>query len=202
MGLERQTHTGNEISLKIVYWGAKDSGKTENVIRLGESFGDAGRIITLLAEDGFTVYFDFFNPIVKLKNGYEIKYLLYAAPGKEAFKLARNIVLQGSDGIVFVVDSDKDRLKDNANSFSELLKLLEEHEKNYGKIPIVVQYNKRDLPSALPVKKLRSELNLKKYPSTEAVAIDGKGVIEPFNLIAKESLKVFIEKSRSSDFSP
>jgi len=194
MGIGKKTVDGNEISLKIVYWGPENAGKTENIVQLSKLFKDSGRLVTLVGEDGFTVYFDFFNPVIKLKNGYIVKYLLFAAPGKEAFKLSRKLVLQGTDGIVFVVDSDKNRLEDNKKSLSELLELLEEYKKVFGEVPIVVQYNKRDLPAVLPVEDIRRELNFKKYPGVEAEAINGKGVIETFKLIAKESLKTFIAK--------
>jgi len=205
MGIERRTINGNEISLKIVYWGPEDSGKTENIVQLSRLFRDSGRLVTLVGEDGFTIYFDFLNPVINLKNGYRVKYLLLAAPGKEALKLSRELVLQGTDGVVFVVDSDRNRLEDNKKSFSELLGLLEEHKKAFGEVPIIVQYNKRDLPTALPVEDLRKELKLEGYPEVEAEAINGKGVVETFKLAAKESLKTFIVKAKTSglcDFFP
>ncbi|GAB6075208.1 GTP-binding protein [Desulfurobacterium crinifex] len=199
MGTDRKTIDGNEIFLKIVYWGPEQSGKTKNIVQLSRLFTKSGRLVTLVGEDGFTVCFDFLNPVVTLKNGYKVKYLVFAAPGRDAFKLSRELVLQGTDGVVFVVDSDIKRLDDNKKSFSELLSLLEKHEKIFGKVPIVVQYNKRDLPTALPVEKLRKELNLESYPEVEATAINGEGTLETFELIARESLKTFIKEAGFSD---
>jgi len=199
MGISKQTKNGNELSLKIVYWGPEQSGKTENIVQLNRLLGDCGRLVTLIGEDGFTIYFDFLSPVIALKNGYKARYLLFAAPGKEAFKLARELVIQGTDGVVFVADSDPKRLKDNKDSFYELLSLLKEHEKVFGRVPIVIQYNKRDLHSALPIEKLKRELGFEDYPYVEAEAVNGKGVIETFELIAKESLRNFIREANLYD---
>ena len=200
MGISRKTMNGSEISLKIVYCGPEQSGKTENIRKLAEMFKNVGEIVTLVGEDGSTIYFDFLVPIVKLKNGYMVKCLLFASPGKEAFKLSRKLVLQGTDGIVFVVDSDKHKLESNKKSLLELKELLKEHKKTFRNIPVVVQYNKRDLPTALPIEELRKELDVGSYPYVEAETIKGNGVIETFNLIAKESLKNFIKEARLNDF--
>ena len=197
MGLHNENT--REIHLKIVYWGAWMSGKTENIVKLSEMFKDAGRLVTLMGEDGTTIYFDFLNPIVTLKNGYKIKYLLYASPGKKALILARELVISGTDGIVFVVDSDKTRLKDNLESFSELRNLIESHGTAFSDIPLIFQYNKRDLSTALPIEELRNKLNKDNYPEVEAEAINGKGVFETFKEIAKLSLKNFIIKSNLSE---
>jgi signal recognition particle receptor subunit beta len=200
MGIGKRTSEGSELSLKIVYWGPKGSGKTENITKLAEIFDDAGRLVTLVGEDGSTIYFDFLAPVIKLKNGCTVKYLLFASPGREAFKLSRQLVIQGADGIVFVVDSDKDRLEDNRKALLELKELLREHKKTFGKIPIVVQYNKRDLATAVPIEELCKELNIENYPYVEAETIRGIGVSETFKLIAKESLKNFIKKAKLNDF--
>jgi signal recognition particle receptor subunit beta len=200
MGIGRKSADGREISLKIVYWGPEQAGKTENIVQLNKLLGNSGRLVTLVGEDGFTVYFDFLNPVITLKNGCKVNYLLFAAPGRDAFKLSRELVIQGTDGIVFVVDSDLNRLEDNRKSLSELLDLLSEHKKNFGEIPVVVQYNKRDLPTAMSVEELRRELNLENYPYIEAETIRGVGVVETFELISRESLKNFVKKAGLSDF--
>ena len=200
MGIGRKSADGREISLKIVYWGPEQAGKTENIVQLNKLLGNSGRLVTLVGEDGFTVYFDFLNPVITLKNGCKVKYLLFAAPGRDAFKLSRELVIQGTDGIVFVADSDLNRLEDNRKSLSELLDLLSEHKKNFGEIPVVVQYNKRDLPTAMSVEELRRELNLENYPYIEAETIRGVGVVETFKLISRESLKNFVKKAGLNDF--
>ncbi len=146
--------SSREIHLKVVYWGIGGSGKTQNIVKLNEMFRDAGRLVTLIGEDGTTIYFDFLNPVITLKNGYKVKYLLYASPGKKALKLARELVVSGTDGIVFVIDSDKTRVEDNVESLLELQELLENYGIASGDIPVVLQYNKRDLSTALPVEEL------------------------------------------------
>jgi len=200
MGIGKRTSEGSELSLKIVYWGPKGSGKTENIKKLAEMFDNAGRLVTLVGEDGSTIYFDFLAPVVKLKNGYTVKYLLFASPGRKAFKLSRQLVLQGTDGVVFVVDSDQNRLEDNKKSLLELLDLMKEHKKTFGKIPIVVQYNKRDLLTTMSIEELCGELNFGNYPHVEAETIRGIGVLETFKLISRESLKNFIKKAKLNDF--
>jgi signal recognition particle receptor subunit beta len=190
----------NEIKIRILYWGAKDSGKTTNIQWLKKIFKNLGKTVTLFGEDGFTICFEFLEPVVKLKNFYDVKYLIYSSPGEEAPKLTHDIFSQGIDSIVFVVDSRKSRLEDNKKALSRLLELLEEYKGKSGEIqiPMVVQYNKLDLPDALPVEKLKRELNLEKHPGIEAEVINGKGVIETFTKIARESLKAFIRRNKSS----
>ncbi|MEO2069072.1 MAG: GTPase domain-containing protein [Desulfurobacteriaceae bacterium] len=190
MGIYKE---GNkEIHLKIVYWGSENSGKTENILKLSEILKYKGEIITLSTEEGKTIYFDFFSPTVSLQNGVKVKFLLYTSSGRKNAEANRGLVIDGTDGIVFVVDSEKDRIKDNKDSFEELKTVLKK--KNLENIPIIVQYNKRDLPSALPVEVLRKELELEGYEEVEAIAKDGKGVEETFKKIAKLSLKAFLKK--------
>ena len=181
-----------EVHLKIVYWGPENSGKTENIVKLSDFLKDSGRIVTLLGEDGSTIYFDFYNPVLTLSNGLKVKYLLYASPGKKAARLARKLVLEGTDGIVFVVDSDEKRFKDNKESLHELQELLKI--KGLEDVPIVFQYNKRDLQTALPVEELRRELNPQNYPEVEAKVIKSVGVLETFKEIARRSLTNFLKR--------
>ena len=195
MGIGRETDKGKEVSLKIVYWGAEEAGKTENILQLNRLLSTSGHLVTLVGEDGSTIYFDFLSPVIRLKNGCKVKYLLFASPGKEALKLARKLVIHGTDGIVFVVDSRAEKLSSNKASFSELIELLNEHRGVFGDIPIVVQYNKRDFPTALSIEELQKELGLEKYPAVEATAKDGIGVVETFHLIARESLRIFIKST-------
>jgi signal recognition particle receptor subunit beta len=181
-----------EVHLKIVYWGPENGGKTENIVRLRDFLKDSGKIVTLVGEDGSTIYFDFYNPVLTLPNGLKIKYLLYASPGKKAAKLARKLVLTGTDGIVFVVDSDERRFKDNKESLYELQELLKV--KGLKDVPLVFQYNKRDLQTALPVEELRKELNSQNYPEIEAKVAEGVGVLETFREIARRSLINFLNR--------
>ena len=106
----------NEIKLRILYWGPEDSGKTTNIYQLNKMFNDLGRTVTLLGEDGFTICFEFLEPALKLRNFYDVKYLVYSSPGEEAPRFTHDFTSQGIDGIVFVVDSDRSRLADNKES--------------------------------------------------------------------------------------
>jgi signal recognition particle receptor subunit beta len=200
MSLGKSNLRGNELILKIAYCGPDKAGKITNINRLGEVFKDYGRMVTLLGGDGFTLYFEFLKPALKLKNGYTVKYIVFSSPGEKAPKLTHDLFAQGIDGIVFVVDSDASRLEYNRESLSNLLELLEKYKEENEKIqvPIIVQYNKRDLSTALPVEVLKKKLHLEKYPGIEAEAINGKGVTETFTKIAKESLKNFFRKSKLS----
>jgi signal recognition particle receptor subunit beta len=175
-----------EVELKIIYCGSKDSGKSTNIKKLGEFLKDNGRIVTLIGKDGISVCFEFLKPALKLPNGLEVKYKICACPGRCAPCFSGELICSGIDGIVFVVDSGAEALENNKKSWSELKKLLKKGK--CKKIPIVFQYNKRDLETALPVGKLRKELNVNNYPEIEAVAIKGIGVVETFKEIAKLSL--------------
>ncbi|WP_165863671.1 GTP-binding protein [Phorcysia thermohydrogeniphila] len=152
--------------------------------------GGEGRVVTLSGRMGRTVFFDF-NPVEKkLPGGYTLRYSIYTIPGQDIYAKTREILIRGADGFVFVVDSRKKRLEANVNSMEELSSLL----RKFGRlsVPLVIQYNKRDLPDALPVDVLRKNLNTAGYPEVEAVASKGIGVRETFNLIAKLSFSHFL----------
>jgi signal recognition particle receptor subunit beta len=180
-----------EINLKIVYWGPGGGGKTENILMLDKLLnGGKGRVVTLSGRMGRTVFFDF-NPIEKkLPGGYTLRYSIYTIPGQAIYAKTREILIKGADGFVFVVDSRKKRLRANIDSVKELFSLLRKYDR--VAIPVVIQYNKRDLPDALPIETLRKSLNTAGYPEVEAIASKGIGVRETFNLIAKLSLSQFL----------
>ena len=175
-----------EAELKIIYCGSKEAGKSTNIMKLGEFFKNDGRIVTLIGKDGVTVCFEFLKPALTLPNGLKIKYKLYACPGRCAPCFSGELICSGIDGIVFVVDSGAAALENNKKSWNDLQKLLKVG--GCKNIPIVFQYNKRDLKTALPIERLKKELNVNNYPGTEAVAIKGIGVIETFKEIARLSL--------------
>ena len=180
-----------KINLKIVYWGPGGGGKTKNILMLDKILnGGKGRVVTLSGRMGRTVFFDF-NPIEKkLPGGYTLRYSIYTIPGQAIYAKTREILIKGADGFVFVVDSREKRLKANVDSMRELFSLLRRYDRLA--VPLVIQYNKRDLPDALPLEVLRKELNADGYPEVEAVASKGVGVKETFNLIAKLSLSRFL----------
>ena len=186
-------HGKKEINLKIVYWGTGLGGKTENVIQLSKILGCPEPII-LSTEKGRTLFFDF-NPIEKeLPNGYKVRFSIFTTPGQVIYAGARKLLLEGIDGIVFVADSQEKRHESNIVSMEELIKELEKRGTSIEEIPLVIQYNKRDLPKILPVETLRADLNPFNRPDLEAIAVKGIGVKETFNEIAKLSLKEILYK--------
>lgn len=186
-------HGKKEINLKIVYWGTGLGGKTENVIQLSKILGCPEPII-LSTEKGRTLFFDF-NPIEKeLPNGYKVRFSIFTTPGQVIYAGARKLLLEGIDGIVFVADSQEKRHESNIVSMEELIKKLEKRGTSIEEIPLVIQYNKRDLPKILPVETLRADLNPFNRPDLEAIAVKGIGVKETFNEIAKLSLKEILYK--------
>ena len=186
-------HGKKEINLKIVYWGTGLGGKTENVIQLSKILGCPEPII-LSTEEGRTLFFDF-NPIEKeLPNGYKVRFSIFTTPGQVIYAGARKLLLEGIDGIVFVADSQEKRHESNIVSMEELIKELEKRGTSIEEVPLVIQYNKRDLPKILPVETLRADLNPFNRPDLEAIAVKGIGVKETFNEIAKLSLKEILYK--------
>ena len=186
-------HGKKEINLKIVYWGTGLGGKTENVIQLSKILGCPEPII-LSTEKGRTLFFDF-NPIEKeLPNGYKVRFSIFTTPGQVIYAGARKLLLEGIDGIVFVADSQEKRHESNIVSMEELIKELEKRGTSIEEVPLVIQYNKRDLPKILPVETLRADLNPFNRPDLEAIAVKGIGVKETFNEIAKLSLKEILYK--------
>jgi len=186
-------HGRKEINLKIVYWGTGLGGKTENVIQLSKIFNCPEPVI-LSTEKGRTIFFDF-NPIEKkLPNGYKLRFSIFTTPGQVIYAGARKLLLEGLDGIVFVADSQKKRHESNIISMEELIEELERRKLSLEKIPLVLQYNKRDLPDILPVEILRKDLNPFNYPDFKAVAVKGIGVKETFNEIAKLSFKRVMQR--------
>ena len=186
-------HGKKEINLKIVYWGTGLGGKTENVIQLSKILGCPEPII-LSTEKGRTLFFDF-NPIEKeLPNGYKVRFSIFTTPGQVIYAGARKLLLEGIDGIVFVADSQEKRHESNIISMEELTRELEKRGTSIEEVPLVIQYNKRDLPKILPVETLRADLNPFNRPDLEAIAVKGIGVKETFNEIAKLSLKEILYK--------
>ncbi len=178
-------HARKEISLKIVYWGTGLGGKTVNVMQLSKLFGGK-EPIQLSTEEGRTLFFDFKPLEIKLSNGYKLRYSVYTAPGQVIYRETRKLLLKGVDGIVFVADSQISRHESNIISLKELLNEMKEQKLSLD-IPIVFQYNKRDLSNILSVKILRKDLNFLKRPDFRAIAIKGIGVRETFNEVAKLS---------------
>jgi signal recognition particle receptor subunit beta len=182
-----------EISIKILYWGIELSGKTQNLLSLSKIL-NAEKTLSLTTPNGRTIFFDFKPLTKKLSNGYSLRFLLYTTPGNPFCLKTRELLFNGTDGIVFVVDSKKEKLEENLNALHELLALFNKKGKNITNYPLVFQYNKRDLSDALPVKYLREKINYFHKPDFQAIATKGVGVKETFNEITKLSTQSILEQ--------
>src|SRR6266446_5951833 len=167
-----------EISFKIVYYGAGVVGKTANLQYIHRRLPDAnrGNLISLATGDERTLFFDFLPVSAVSVRNFTAKFQLYTVPGQVYYNMTRKLVLRGVDGIVFVADSQWDRLRENVESF-----------RNLDEIPYVIQYNKRDLPNVAPVEYLEYLLNRRgrRVPYFESVAVEGKGVFDTLNTVSR-----------------
>ena len=182
---------GREIQLKLVYYGIGLSGKTTNLRFLHTSVvGEQMSTMTSIATEGErTLFFDFLPVDVGRIHGFRLRFQMYTVPGQQLYAATRSAVLHGADAVVLVVDSQVEKLTDNRESALELEANLKAEHKDVAHFPIVVQYNKRDLPNALSVGELEQSLNLRQWPSFEAIASRGEGVFETFRTLSKEAVK-------------
>ncbi len=186
-----------EIRFKIVYYGPAVSGKTTNIKQIHARYpGPKGDLVTIDTEGERTLVFDFLPIEIEIIKGFKTRFYLYTVPGQYFYKATRKMVLKGADGVIFVVDSSRARLRDNVQSFKELVETL----KAYGlvRIPIVIQYNKRDVPDAMPLQELQKRLNPYRFPAFEAVAVQGKGVFKTLEAMIKLLVRSFIKRSLAS----
>ncbi len=183
-------HTTRELTAKIVYYGPGLSGKTTNLKALHERLDQAstGRLLSLATSQDRTIYFDLLPVELGNIKGYAVRFQLCTVPGQVFYNETRKLVLKGADGIVFVVDSQWSMLSHNLESYQNLRDNLREMNVAPETIPMVIQYNKRDLPSILSVEGLQESLGFGDLPFVEAVAPEGRGVVETFKLASKLTL--------------
>jgi mutual gliding-motility protein MglA len=176
-----------EIHGKIVYYGPGLCGKTTNLQYIHKRIPQEskGNLLSIATETERTLFFDFLPLDLGKIHGFTIRFHLYTVPGQVLYERTRVAVLNGADGVVFVADSNRDRLKDNLESLTELSHNIKAQGKRFSDYPLVLQYNKRDTPTALPVPILDTYLNSIKVPRFEAVAMDGAGVFETLRAICK-----------------
>jgi len=185
-----------EVTLKIVYYGPGLSGKTTNLQYLHSSIDPSkrGKLLSLATEADRTLFFDFMPVELGKVKDFSIRFQLYTVPGQVRYNATRKLVLKGADAVVFVADSQRGMLKDNIESLENMYENLKANNIDPEEIPIVLQYNKRDLSDIMSVEELNTHLNKKGYPYFEAVAIEGKGVNETFQAVVKLLLKQLAEK--------
>jgi signal recognition particle receptor subunit beta len=170
-----------EINCKIVYYGAGLGGKTTNLQYIYQKTAEQqkGKMISLATETERTLFFDFLPLDLGSVRGFKTRIHLYTVPGQVFYDASRKLILRGVDGIVFVADSQQERMDANAEALDNLMA---------NKIPYVLQLNKRDLPNILPVDTLTKDLRRKDEPVLEAVAFQGQGVFETLKEIARQVL--------------
>ncbi len=176
-----------EISCKIVYYGPGLSGKTTNLQIIHRKIPDKDKseMVSLATETDRTLFFDFLPLDLGSIKGFSTKFQLYTVPGQVYYNATRKLVLRGVDGVVFVVDSQTDKIQENVESFTNLQENLREYGHAIEAIPLVLQYNKRDLPNVYPVQQLNDLFNKWNLPYCEAVAATGVGVFTTLKAIGK-----------------
>jgi len=179
-----------EINCKIVYYGAGLGGKTTNLQYVFDKTTDKskGKMISLATETDRTLFFDFLPLDLGTVRGFKTRFHLYTVPGQVFYDASRKLILRGVDGVVFVADSQEERMDANVEALENLKDNLKEHGYDFAKIPYVLQLNKRDLPNALPVDSLKKELQKRGEPVLEAVAYQGTGVFETLKEVARQVL--------------
>jgi mutual gliding-motility protein MglA len=180
-------YMAREINCKIVYYGPGLCGKTTNLQYIYKRTNpDAkGKMISLATETERTLFFDFLPLSLGEIRGFKTRFHLYTVPGQVFYDASRKLILKGVDGVIFVADSQLERLEANQESHDNLRTNLAEHGYSLEKIPYVIQYNKRDLPNALPIDELRQLLNPIGVLDYEASARTGQGVFETLKAVSK-----------------
>jgi signal recognition particle receptor subunit beta len=180
-------YSSREINCKIVYYGPGLCGKTTNLQYVyAKTNPDAkGKMISLATETERTLFFDFLPLSLGEIRGFKTRFHLYTVPGQVFYDASRKLILKGVDGVVFVADSQIERMEANLESVENLRVNLAEQGYDLGKVPYVVQYNKRDLPNIATVEELRRLLNPKGVPEYQAVAPTGVGVFDTLKAVAK-----------------
>jgi signal recognition particle receptor subunit beta len=192
-------YSAREINCKLVYYGPGLCGKTTNLKYIYEkTAADAkGKMISLATETERTLFFDFLPLSLGEIRGFKTRFHLYTVPGQVFYDASRKLILKGVDGVVFVADSQEERFEANIESLENLRSNLREQGYDFDKIPVVLQYNKRDLPNAVALEELRSSLNpTGKIPDFEAAAQSGKGVFETLKALARLVLQELKKGSR------
>ncbi len=180
-------YASREINCKIVYYGPGLCGKTTNLQYIyNKTAQDAkGKMISLATETERTLFFDFLPLALGEIRGFKTRFHLYTVPGQVFYDASRKLILKGVDGVVFVADSQEERLDANIESMENLKDNLEEQGFQLEKLPFIIQYNKRDLPDCTPVEELRNLLNPGGVPDMEACAATGEGTFETLKAVAK-----------------
>jgi len=183
-------YSSREINVKLVYYGPGLCGKTTNLQYIYKKTNPEakGKMISLATETERTLFFDFLPLALGEIRGFKTRFHLYTVPGQVFYDASRKLILKGVDGVVFVADSQVERMESNVESLENLRINLGEQGYNLDTIPYVIQYNKRDLPNVAPVNEMNSLLNPSDIPWFEGVATTGVGVFDTLKAVAKQVL--------------
>ena len=183
-------YASREINCKIVYYGPGLCGKTTNLQHIFESTApqSRGKLISLATETDRTLFFDFMPLELGTVRGFKTRFHLYTVPGQVFYDASRKLILKGVDGVIFVADSQEERMEANIESIRNLEANLKEHGFDLSTIPYALQFNKRDLGNVVPVEEMYRMLNYKREPTFEAVATTGVGVFDTLKSVAKQIL--------------
>ena len=189
-----------ELQVKIVFYGTALGGKTTNLVQVHDHVqtaqGGKGKLVSLATSSDRTLFFDFLPIEAMAIKGFKTKFQLYTVPGQVIYNTTRQLVLRGVDGLVFVADSQYDKMEENVKSFQNLMDNLKSLNLNLADIPYVLQYNKRDLPNVAPAEYMEFLLNNleEQVPSFSACANKCEGVFETLNMITRLLLHKFINR--------
>lgn len=178
-------YAAREINLKIVYYGPGLSGKTTNIKHLHAKADPQrrGALLQLETESDRTLFFDFMPLTVGTIGGFGVRLHVYSVPGQIFYAASRRLVMRGADGVVFVADSQEPRAEANVESLENLWHDVAEHQIEH--VPVVMQYNRRDAPTVMPLARMRKELNPRGLPEFEAIASRGEGVTDTLRAITR-----------------
>ncbi len=190
-------YAAREINCKLVYYGPGLCGKTTNLQYIYSKVEPStrGKLISLATETDRTLFFDFLPLELGTIRGFKTRFHLYTVPGQVFYDASRKLILRGADGVIFVADSQVERMESNIDSLENLEANLAEQALQLETIPLVLQYNKRDLPNVVSVEELQSGLNFRSVPWFEACAPRGIGVFETLKALAKQVLIELKKKS-------
>ncbi|MEE9562086.1 MAG: GTPase domain-containing protein [Thermoanaerobaculia bacterium] len=183
-------YAAKEINCKIVYYGPGLGGKTTNLQHIFTKTAPErkGKMISLATEADRTLFFDFLPLDLGTIRGFTTRFHLYTVPGQVFYDASRKLILKGVDGVVFVADSQRERMEANVESIRNLEANLKEHGFDLSAIPYALQFNKRDLPNVMPVDEMYRMLNFKREPTFEGIAPQGVGVFDTLKAVAKQIL--------------
>jgi hypothetical protein len=189
-------YANKEINCKIVYYGCGLCGKTTNLLYIHKKIAAEyrGKLVSLATETDRTLFFDFLPLDLGSIQGFTTRFHLYTVPGQVHYDASRKLILKGVDGLVFVVDSQVERIEDNIESLENLKVNLRSQGYELDDLPMVIQYNKRDLPNVVPVEELERQINHRNDPSFESIATEGVGVFDTLRAISKLILASISQK--------